>query len=110
MFVKYISVKQGEARPVILKARKNGKDLNGEGATVTLAVKRYKEDDECIFSKSDADFDKSLAASGLFSFNLTSEDTNQEPDTYVGELKLVFGDGKTIKSDDIDFIVNKAVA
>lgn len=86
------NIMQGESKslPFLIKSRKTGQPLIGlANATFFLVVKTAKEDVRPVFTKVDADFDKSLATSGLISVWLMPSDTYQEaPFTYYGELRV----------------------
>jgi hypothetical protein len=82
---------QGEARsiPLRVKDKRTGAWLDLTGATCLLVVKRSVDDVDPVFTKLDADFDKTGAASGYLSVFLTTSDTWQEPWTYASELRIV---------------------
>jgi hypothetical protein len=105
-----IVIKQGEAKTVtftVKDALGSGVDLSG--AALLLGVKKDKSDANYIFSKADQEFDRSQAANGIVSVNLTAADTNQPEATYIGELRCAW-DGPVIKkSEDFFLQINRAV-
>ena len=104
-----VTLKQGEAKPLTLTVTEEGQAVDLTSATLFLGVKRYKSDAAYTFSKSDADFDKSQAAQGIVSVFLTASETNQEPGTYVGELKASFPGSVVDKSVDWLVLIEPAV-
>ena len=105
-----IVIKQGEAKTVtftVKDALGTGVDLSG--AALLLGVKKDKSEAEYTFSKTDPEFDKSQAADGIVSVNLSAADTDQPEATYIGELKCSW-DGPVIKkSEDFFLQVKRAV-
>jgi ribosomal protein S11 len=103
-------IKQGEAKTItftVKDAQGTGVDLSG--AALLLGVKKDKSDAEYTFAKADEEFDKSQAASGIVSVDLSIEDTDQPEATYIGELRLAW-DGPVIKkSEDFFLQVKRAV-
>ena len=82
---------QGEARsiPFRVKDKNTGAWLDLSGASFMLGVKRSPDDANLVFTKLDADFDKSGIANGYLSVFLTTSDTWQEPWAYLAELRIV---------------------
>lgn len=105
-----IVFKQGEAKTVTFTVKDtlgNGVDLSG--ATLLLGVKKDKSEADYVFSKTDQEFERSQAANGIVSVNLTAVDTNQPEATYIGELRCAW-DGPVIKkSEDFFLQINRAV-
>jgi len=96
-----LKIKQGEAKPVTLTITdENGAVVDLSGATLFLGVKKDKGDSAYAFSKEDADFDKTQAASGILVVDLSAEDTDQPESTYIGELKCTWDGPVIIKSED----------
>ena len=61
-----IRLKQGEAKTITFTVtRAYGQAVDLTGATLFLGVKRHKSDTAYIFSKVDADFDKTQQALGI---------------------------------------------
>jgi hypothetical protein len=103
-------VKQGEAKTItftVKDALGTGVDLSG--ATLLLGVKKDKSEADYTFAKADQEFDKSQAASGIVSVNLSATDTNQPEATYIGELKCTWAGPVIKKSEDLFFQVKGAV-
>ena len=83
-----IRLKQGEAKTITFTVtRAYGQAVDLTGATLFLGVKRHKKDTGYIFSKVDADFDKTQQVLGIVSVNLSITDTTQMEADYHGELE-----------------------
>ena len=103
-------IKQGEAKTVtftVKDALGTGVDLSG--AALLLGVKKDKSEAEYTFSKTDPEFDKSQAADGIVSVNLSAADTDQPEATYIGELKFAWAGPVIKKSEDFFLQVKRAV-
>ena len=103
-------IKQGEAKTItftVKDALGSGVDLSG--AALLLGVKKDKSDTEYTFAKDDQDFDKSQAAEGVVSVNLSADDTDQPEATYIGELRLSWTGPVIKKSEDFFLQVKRAV-
>jgi len=103
-------IKQGEAKTVTFTVTDaDGGAVDLSAVTMFLGVKKDKSDTAYTFSHEDADFDKSQAASGIVSVDLSIEDTDQPEATYIGELRLAW-DGPVIKkSEDFFLQIKRAV-
>ena len=105
-----IVIKQGEAKTVtftVKDALGTGVDLSG--AALLLGVKKDKSEAEYTFSKTDPEFDKSQAANGIVSVNLSATDTDQPEATYIGELKCSWTGPVIKKSEDFFLQIKRAV-
>ena len=105
-----IVIKQGEAKTVtftVKDALGTGVDLSG--AALLLGVKKDKSEAEYTFSKTDPEFDKSQAANGVVSVNLSAADTDQPEATYIGELKCSWTGPVIKKSEDFFLQIKRAV-
>jgi hypothetical protein len=92
-----IRLKQGEAKTITLTAtRQYGEAVDLTGATLFFGVKRHKKDTAYIFSKVDADFDKTEQVLGIVTVDLSITDTSQAVDDYHGELKCTWA-GTVVK-------------
>ena len=103
-------IKQGEAKTITFTVRDalgTGVDLSG--AALLLGVKKDKSEADYTFSKADPEFDKSQAANGLVSVNLSAADTDQPEATYIGELKCAWAGPVIKKSEDFFLQVKRAV-
>jgi len=99
-----IVIKQGEAKTVTFTVKDAlGAGVDLSGADLLLGVKKDKSEAEYTFSKDDEEFDKSQAADGIVSVNLSAEDTDQPEATYIGELKCAW-DGPVIKKSEDFFL------
>ena len=74
-----------------------------------LGVKKDKPEAEYTFAKADEEFNKSQAANGIVSVNLTPADTDQPEATYVGELKCAWSGPVIKKSEDFFLHIMRAV-
>jgi hypothetical protein len=105
-----ITLKSGEAKTITFTVNDaQGAGLDLSGADLLLGVKKDKSDTDYTFSKADQEFDKSQAASGIVSVNLTATDTNQPESIYIGELRCAWVGPVIKKSDDFFLQVKKAV-
>ncbi len=105
-------LKQGEAKTLTLTVKDgSGAAVDLSTATLLLGVKKSKSDTAYTFFKDNAAFDRSRAAEGIVSVNLSATDTNQDETTYVGELKCSWaGPPPAIaKSGDFYFQIKQAV-
>jgi hypothetical protein len=103
-------IKQGEAKTVTFTVKDSlGAGVDLSGATLLLGVKKDKSEEEYTFSKDDQEFDKSQAANGIVSVNLSDEDTNQPEATYIGELRFAWTGPVIKKSEDFFLQVKRAV-
>lgn len=104
---------QGEARsiPFRVKDKRTGAWSDLTGATCLLVVKRSPNDVDPVFTKLNADFDKTGAASGYLSVFLTTSDTWQEPWTYIAELRIVkTGTPKPVGKLRFDLEIERAMS
>jgi hypothetical protein len=108
--VNKLVIKQGEAKKIsftVKDAQGTGVDLSG--AALLLGVKKDKSDEDYTFAKADEEFDKSQAASGIVSVNLSAADTDQPEAIYLGELKCAWAGPVIKKSQDFFLQVKRAV-
>jgi hypothetical protein len=99
-----LTIKQGEAKTVTFTVKTiYGGVVDLTDATLLLGVKRKKTDTAYIFSHEDADFDKTQAEDGIVALNLTSTDTNQTEDDYLGELKCSWTGPPAVINKSADF-------
>jgi hypothetical protein len=103
-------IKQGEAKTItftVTDALGIAEDISQ--ATLLLGVKKNKTDVAYILSKEDAAFDKTAAATGVVTVDLSATDTNQTEGTYIGELKCAWAGPIIKKSEDFFFQIKRAV-
>lgn len=100
-----ITVKQGEAKRIILTVKNNGAIMPLTGASVRLGFKRHPYDTSYSLVKEDATFNKDDVSVGVVSVFLDSNDLNLPPWSYVGELRVAFSDADGTIEKSIDFIL-----
>ena len=99
-----IILKQGEAKTLAITVKdSDGAAVDLSAATLFLGVKKAKADAAYTFSKDDADFDKTQAATGIVSVGLTETETDQDPGTYIGELKCSWTGPPEVIDKSADF-------
>ena len=104
-----ISLKQEEAKTITLTITQSDVAVDVSSATLKLAVKRNKNDSEYSIEKLDAAFDKDLASTGVVTVPFSATDTDLDPGSYTGELKIAFSESNIDKSADLTVIITKAV-
>lgn len=92
--------KQGESHNVYFTIKRNGDPVDVSGTSLSLVVKKHKDDEDAVIEKDDQDFNMTNAASGLVYVRIGSVDTAIDEGIYIGELKVEFADDVDI-SDDI---------
>jgi hypothetical protein len=103
-------IKQGEAKTVTFTVKDSlGTGVDLSGAELLLGVKKDKSETEYTISKADLEFDKSQAADGIVSIDLSPEDTDQPEATYIGELKCAWAGPVIKKSEDFFLQIKRAV-
>ena len=107
-----VTLKAGEAKTIRFTVTDaNGAVVDLSSATLTFTVKKRKGSDvSADIAKSDGDFDKTQAASGIVDVNISSSNSNLPAANYVSELKVVFSATCIDKSADITFTIEAAVA
>lgn len=108
--MKTYNVKRGEQIPIEIDCRLNGAVFDLTSATLSLYFKRSKAETAKVIEKLDASFNKAQAGQGIVSVTLTSNDLDQTPGVYVGEMKAEFPDSTLDKSEDIQLEIEPAVA
>lgn len=102
------TIKQGEVKIIKFTVKSGGVVLDVSSATCTFTIKLTKSGNALV-TKTDADFDKTDAAVGILKVTLTTANTNQNPNMYIGELKTVISATNTDKSADIEIEIIEAV-
>lgn len=101
-----IDIKTGEGKWVRFTITQDGAIVNCSAATFTFGLKKQWNDTEYIIEKTDTDFDKSEAANGIVSINITAtESSSLDLGTHVGELKIIFTADEDVDKSEI-FNVN----
>jgi hypothetical protein len=106
-----ITVKQREAKTLRFTCISAGAAVDLSTATLAFMVKGSKSDLDASakISKSDADFGKTLASTGIVTLPLSSIDLNQTPGRYYAELKITFDATNIDKSADMIFVIEQSV-
>lgn len=104
-----IIMKQGEGKTIRFTIKENGEAVSVDEYTFRFAVKRSKKDKDYLFVKEDEIFNKAQAEEGIILCSLNAQDTSQEPDIYIGELKVTFPDATVDKSKDFLVEIIRAV-
>jgi hypothetical protein len=105
-----IELKRKEAKTLTFTI----KDSNGvvidvsNPTTVEFAVKDSLDAGTTIILKVNADFDKTLASSGIVKVNLSTTNTDNVGN-FIGELKITFSGTNIDKSDYITIRIREAV-
>lgn len=101
-----IDMKVGEEKVVSIQYADS---LDVSGATLSFAAKRDLDDDAAIFTKANADFDVTNAATGLVTFEMDDTDVIS-PMTLVGECIATFSATSKDKTEYITMWIKEAVA
>ena len=85
-----IEMAQGEGKRIKLTITRNGSPVDMTDKSCRFVAKQNYEDTSYLIEKSDSDFDKTEASSGIVYFNIVSgESLVIEPDTYMANFKAV---------------------
>ena len=96
-----ITLKQKEGKTLKFEYKQsNGSVFNLSLATINLFVKDLKSDATYVIQKSDGDFDKSQASSGIVKVILNTTDLDVQAKKYVGEIVANFSVSSFDRSDD----------
>lgn len=101
-----IDMKVGEEKTISIQYADS---LDVSGATFSFAAKRDLDDDAAIFTKDNADFDVTNAATGLVTFEMDDTDVTS-PMTLVGECIATFSATSKDKTAYITMWIKEAVA
>ena len=104
-----IPFKRGEGRTVTFTITENSTALDVSAATISFYVKAKKSDTTILITKSDSDFDKTDAGSGIIYCDFSSTDTDITPKSYIGELQLLWTENSKYKSKDFEVYIKEAV-
>jgi hypothetical protein len=106
-----ISLKQKEARTVRFTCTSNGSAIDLSTATLSFMIKGSKSeaDSQARISKTNTDFGKTSAASGIVTLDFSASDLTQAAGTYIGELKAIFTASSIAKSNDLIVVIEGAV-
>lgn len=106
-----LKFKQKEAKTVQFTCTSNGVAVDLSTATLTFMIKGSKAetDAQARVSKTDANFGKAAAVSGVVTLALSVADLTHASGKYLGELKAVFSASSIAKSADIDIVIEGAV-
>lgn len=101
-----IEMKVGEEKTVTIIYADS---LDVSGATLSFAAKRDLDDDSDIFTKVNADFDVTNAATGIVTFEMDDTDVTS-PMTLIGECIATFSATDKDKTKYITMWIKEAVA
>jgi len=107
-----ILLKQGEYKTItftITDADGDVVDLSGALVTFDFEMKSLVSDTVALITKTTADFGTANAATGIITMSLNTDDTNQTPGGYIGELKIGAAATNIDKSHNIDIFIQEAV-
>jgi len=62
-----------------------------------------------VITKADGDFDKTDAATGILTIDISDTESDITSQFYIGELGITFTASNIDKSEDIKFIIDEAV-
>ena len=103
-----ITMKQEEAKTVTFTVTDDtGTAVDCSSTTCSFKVVDTHSGTE-VFSKADSDFDKTDAATGVITINVTATNSNVTARYYISELKIIFSATNIDKSIDIEFIIEAA--
>lgn len=104
-----IKIKKGEAKNILFTYTSSGVAQDVSSNTFYFVVKEHCES-VAIIEKNDIDFDKTNAANGVVSCNLSVTDTDIEEKTYEAEITMIATvDTDVDKSENITFIVSRSI-
>jgi hypothetical protein len=106
-----VNLKQKEARTIQFTCTSNGSAVDLSTATLSFMLKGSKSeaDSQARISKTNTDFGKTSAASGIVTLALSAADLTQAAGTYLGELKAIFSASSIAKSNDLVVVIEGAV-
>jgi len=110
-FEQSIIVYRGEAKTIqfTITYTADGTEVDCSTATCAFAIKRRVTDSATTISKVHANFDVTDAATGVLLLVLDSDDTDQTPASYIGQLDLTFSASHRDFSDLIGVEIKNAV-
>lgn len=101
-----LEMKVGEEKTITITYADS---LNISGATFSFAAKRDLDDDDAVFTKENADFDVTNAATGVVTFEMDDTDVTSAM-TLIGECIATFSATSKDKTEYITIRVKEAVA
>ena len=101
-----MELKVGEEKTVTITYADS---LDVSGATLSFAAKRDLDDDATIFTKENADFDVTNAATGIVTFEMDDTDVTTAM-SLVGECTATFSGTSKDKTEHITIWVKESVA
>jgi len=102
-------MKQGEAKTITFTVTDSASAaVDCSSTTCTFTVVSDYGGTQFI-TKADGVFDKTNAATGILTIDISATDSNIPNKYYIGELKILFTSSNIDKSVDIDFIITKTV-
>lgn len=85
-----IEIKRGEGKTINFEIILDGDPLDVSGDVFSFVVKEKFSDTTYTIEKTDGDFDKSQASSGIVSITLDTSDTDIDAKLYIAELESTF--------------------
>ena len=101
-----IEMKVGEEKTVTITYADS---LDVSSATLSFAAKRDLDDDDTVFTKVNADFNVTNAATGVVTFEMDDTDVTSAM-TLIGECIATFSDTSKDKTEYITMNIKEAVA
>ena len=105
-----IRLKQREAKTVRFTIKDStGAAVDLTGSVCSFQVVSRSDYQVKLITKSDGDFDKAEAGSGILGLPLSSTNLDLQEGTYDAELKIEFSSSNIDKSKTIRFVMEKAI-
>jgi nitrogen fixation protein FixH len=105
-----ISLKQQEAKTVRFTIKdKTGAAVDLTGSVCSFQVVSRSDYQVKLITKSDGDFGKTDADSGVLSLPLSATDLDLQDGVYDAELRIEFSSSNIDKSKTIRFVIEKAI-
>ena len=104
-----LTMKQGEAKTITFTVTdSDAAAVDCSSTTCSFQVVLTKGATPVI-TKADGDFDKTDAATGILTIDISDTESDITSQFYIGELGITFTASNIDKSEDIKFIIDEAV-